>query len=159
MRGRSIRLSILILAILAISVTSLAFYEYNLDIPGFPELRRGGSGPVGLKLGLDLRGGAHLVYQADVGTRSRASFSKPVNESEASTIITDLGMTNFEVRLPDTNTLDIKTVLLNDTQRQELRAGLEDAFGITDDFRVTDTEPPDAEDMEGVLMEAQVSVY
>ena len=151
MRGRSIRLSILILAILAISVTSLAFYEYNLDIPGFPELRRGGSGPVGLKLGLDLRGGAHLVYQADVGTRSRASFSQPVNESEASTIITDLGMTNFEVRLPDTNTLDIKTVLLNDTQRQELRAGLEDAFGITDDFRVTDTEPPDADDMEGVL--------
>ena len=151
MRGRSIRLAILILVILAISVTSLAFYEINLDVPGFPELRRGGSGPAGLKLGLDLRGGAHLVYQADVGTRSRASFSQPVNASEASTINTDLGMTNFEVRLPDTNTLDIKTVLLNDTQRQELRAGLEDAFGITDDFRVTDTEPPDPDDMEGVL--------
>ena len=151
MRGRSIRLSILILVILAISVTSLAFYEINLDVPGFPELRRGGSGPAGLKLGLDLRGGAHLVYQADVGTRSRASFSQPVNESEASTILTDLGLTNFEVRLPDSDTLDIKTVLLNDTQRQELRAGLEDAFGITDDFRVTDTEPPDPDDMEGVL--------
>jgi preprotein translocase subunit SecD len=151
MRGRSIRLSILILVILAISATSLAFYEINLDIPGFPELRRGGSGPAGLKLGLDLRGGAHLVYQADVGTRSRASFSQPVNESEASTVLTELGLTNFEVRVPNTNTLDIKTVLLNDTQRQELRAGLEDAFGITDDFRVTDTEPPSADDMEGVI--------
>ena len=151
MRGRSIRLSILILVILAISVTSLAFYEINLDIPGFPELKRGGSGPAGLKLGLDLRGGAHLVYQADVGTRSRASFSQPVNESEASTVLTELGLTNFEVRVPNTNTLDIKTVLLDDTQRQELRAGLEDAFGITDDFRVTDTEPPSADDMEGVI--------
>jgi preprotein translocase subunit SecD len=151
MRGRSIRLSILILVILAISATSLAFYEINLDIPGFPELRRGGSGPAGLKLGLDLRGGAHLVYQADVGTRSRASFSQPVNESEASTVLTELGLTNFEVRVPNTNTLDIKTVLLDDTQRQELRAGLEDAFGITDDFRVTDTEPPSADDMEGVI--------
>jgi preprotein translocase subunit SecD len=60
-------------------------------------------------------------------------------------------LTNFEVRLPNTNTLDIKTVLLDDTQRQELRAGLEDAFGITDDFRVTDTEPPSADDMEGVI--------
>jgi preprotein translocase subunit SecD len=136
---------------LAISATSLAFYEINLDIPGFPELRRGGSGPAGLKLGLDLRGGAHLVYQADVGTRSRASFSQPVNESEASTVLTELGLTNFEVRVPNTNTLDIKTVLLDDTQRQELRAGLEDAFGITDDFRVTDTEPPSADDMEGVI--------
>jgi preprotein translocase subunit SecD len=151
MRGRSIRLSILILVILAISATSLAFYEINLDIPGFPELRRGGSGPAGLKLGLDLRGGAHLVYQADVGTRSRASFSQPVNKSEASTVLTELGLTNFEVRVRNTNTLDIKTVLLNDTQRQELRAGLEDAFGITDDFRVTDTEPPSADDMEGVI--------
>ena len=151
MRGRSIRLSILILVILAISATSLAFYEINLDIPGFPELRRGGSGPAGLKLGLDLRGGAHLVYQADVGTRSRASFSQPVNESEASTVLNELGLTNFEVRVPNTNTLDIKTVLLDDTQRQELRAGLEDAFGITDDFRVTDTEPPSADDMEGVI--------
>lgn len=151
MRGRSIRLSILILAILAISVASLAFYEINLDIPGLPELKRGGSGPAGLKLGLDLRGGAHLVYQADVGTRTRASFPQPVNEGTVSTILTDLGLTDFEVRLPNANTVDIKTVLLDDTLRQGLKAGLEEAFGITDNFRVTDTARPTADDMEGVI--------
>ncbi|MDA0733067.1 MAG: protein translocase subunit SecD [Chloroflexi bacterium] len=151
MRGRSIRLSILILVILAISVASLAFYEINIDIPGFPELRRGGSGPAGLKLGLDLKGGAHLVYQADVGTRTRASFPQPVNEAGVSTILTDLGLTDFEVRIADSNTVVIKTVLLDDTLRQEVKAGLEQAFGVANNFRVTDTTPPTADDMDGVI--------
>ena len=61
MRGRSIRLSILILVILGISVAALAFRDVNIDLPGFPAWQRGGNGPLGLKLGLDLRGGTHLV--------------------------------------------------------------------------------------------------
>ncbi|HZA24730.1 MAG TPA: hypothetical protein VFA32_19390, partial [Dehalococcoidia bacterium] len=61
MRARNIRMSILTLVILGLSVASLAFREINIHIPGFFELQRGGLGPLGLKLGLDLRGGAHLV--------------------------------------------------------------------------------------------------
>ena len=74
MRARSIRLSILILVILALGVISLGFRDINVNIPGFPALERGGTGPLGLKLGLDLRGGGHLVYQADTGTRVDVSF-------------------------------------------------------------------------------------
>ena len=44
MRGRSIRLTILILAILAISIASLAFSEINIDTcPGSP--RSSGAAP------------------------------------------------------------------------------------------------------------------
>ena len=151
MRGRSIRLLVIILLIFVFSITSLAFSEINLSIPGVGDLNRGGSGPLGLKLGLDLRGGAHLVYQADVGTRIRASFTNAVIQQEASDILSGLELTEFEVRATDRNTLDIKTPLLDDDTRQELRAQLEDAFGVADTFRVTNTTPPTADDMEGVV--------
>ena len=68
MRGRSIRISIFIVLIFALSIASLAFKEIHLDIPGFPALNRAEAGPLGLKLGLDLRGGGMLMYQADSGT-------------------------------------------------------------------------------------------
>ena len=58
MRARSIRLMLVVLVILGLSVASLAFREINIGIPGVTELERGGDGPLGLKLGLDLRGAA-----------------------------------------------------------------------------------------------------
>jgi len=83
MRARSVRLSILILLILGVALAALGFREVNVDIPGFPALERGGTGPLGLKLGLDLRGGGHLVYQADTGTRVDVIFTAIVPEAEA----------------------------------------------------------------------------
>ena len=44
MRGRSIRISIVIVFILALSILSLAFTEIHIDIPGFPPLDRGSVG-------------------------------------------------------------------------------------------------------------------
>jgi preprotein translocase subunit SecD len=125
MRGRSIRLSVLILAILALSVAALAFPEINIDLPGFPALRRGGAGPLGLKLGLDLRGGAHLVYQADVGSRIQASFSEPVDEAEINEILTAQGLSNAEVETQNNNSVHIETALLDNNARQRLRAALD----------------------------------
>jgi preprotein translocase subunit SecD len=159
MRGRSIRQLILILVILAIAVASLAFYEIHVDIPGLPNFSRNGSGPAGLKLGLDLRGGAHLVYVAEVGTRTRGSFPQQVDQQTATTILNQLGLTDFEVRVPDPNTQDIKTVLLDDTLRQELKASLEESFGIAEDFRATDTPPHSAYDMVGVFSFFSQRVY
>ncbi len=79
MRSRSIRLLIVILLILGVSLAALGFRAINVDLPGFPALVRDGSGPLGLKLGLDLRGGGHLVYQADTGTRFNLTFAGPVD--------------------------------------------------------------------------------
>ena len=69
MRSRSIRLTFVILIILGVALAALGFRAINIDIPGLPALEREGAGPLGLKLGLDLSGGGHLVYQADTGTR------------------------------------------------------------------------------------------
>ena len=90
MRARSIRLSIGILLILGIALAALGFKTINIDIPGFPEVNRDGSGPFGLKLGLDLRGGGHLVYQADTGSRFDLTFAEPVDFSELSAALNDL---------------------------------------------------------------------
>ncbi len=75
MRARSVRLSILIILVLGLALAALGFSNINIDLPGFPALERGGNGPLGLKLGLDLRGGGHLVYQADTGTRVDVVFA------------------------------------------------------------------------------------
>lgn len=76
MRSRSIRLSIVIVVILGFALAALGFPAINIDLPGFPALTRDGEGPLGLKLGLDLRGGGHLVYQADTGTRFDITFAE-----------------------------------------------------------------------------------
>ena len=77
-RGRSIRLSVLILVLIGLALASLSFRNVNIDIPGLTQLKRGGTGPLGLKLGLDLRGGGQLIYQADTGTRIDLFLQDPV---------------------------------------------------------------------------------
>ena len=151
MRGRSIRLTILIVVILALSLVSLAFSEINIDLPGLPAFQRDGNGPLGLKLGLDLRGGAHLKYQADVGTRIKATFAAPVDETAVQETIESAGIESSDWRLSAPDSLEIKTALLDGATRDALRAALEESFGVAETFRVTDTTPPSADDMEGVI--------
>ena len=79
MRARSIRLTIVILMILGLAIAALGFRSINIDIPGLPALDREGTGPLGLKLGLDLSGGGHLVYQADTGSRFDVTLLEPVD--------------------------------------------------------------------------------
>ena len=76
MRRRTVLLTIFILAVLAVSAVSLALPEIHVGIPGVPRLDRASTGPLGLKLGLDLQGGAHLVYQADTGTVLTVTFPR-----------------------------------------------------------------------------------
>ena len=82
MRSRSVRLSVVILLILGLAVAALGFRSINIDIPGLPTLAREGQGPLGLKLGLDLSGGGHLVYQADTGSRFDVTLFEPVDLQE-----------------------------------------------------------------------------
>ena len=150
MRARSFRLSILILVILAISFAALAFREINIDIPGF-NLVRGGSGPLGLRLGLDLKGGAHLVYQADTSTRVEATFPEAVDPAAVTEVVEALELGDFNFRFPDAITAHIKAPLLDEDQRQMLRQALEEEFGAAETYEVTETPPPTPDEMEGVL--------
>ena len=90
MRSRSIRLSITILLILGIAIAALGFKDIDIDVPGFPRIERDGTGPLGLKLGLDLRGGGHLVYQADTGTRFDVTFADDVTINDLVTTLQGL---------------------------------------------------------------------
>ena len=100
MRRRSVQLSILIVIILGLSVASLAYRDININVPGFPALVRGGDGPLGLKLGLDLSGGGHLVYQADTGTRIEVGFADPTRGVVVENALDGLGVTGYEIRPP-----------------------------------------------------------
>ena len=127
MRRRSIQLSILILFVLALSVAALAFTEVNVDLPGFPALNRGGDGPLGLKLGLDLRGGGHLVYQADTGTRIELAFTEPAEAVIIESALDGLAVTDYEIQPQDDRSYLVTTPNLLDAA---VKQGLENALKV-----------------------------
>ena len=152
MRGRSIRLSIIILFILGISVATLAFGNVNIDLPGF-HLQRGGNGPLGLKLGLDLRGGSHLVYQADTSTQMSLTFTEDANEQDIIGVLEELDIAFFEVTAEDARRAQIKTSLLDEAGRSALLEALEEKVAPIDQelFEFSETPEPTPDQMEGVL--------
>ena len=160
MRSRSIRISISIILILGIAVAALGFKDINIDIPGFPQIERTGSGPLGLKLGLDLRGGGHLVYQADTGTRFDVTFTEPVTFSDLNGTLEELRFGNNDAKLEDlqvlplgVNRFQIRTGILSegDPRRTGLNEALTAALGPLSVFQATVIEEPTRDQMEGVL--------
>ena len=147
-RERSIRLSVLVLIVLAVSVATLAFREINLQLPGIT-LERGGTGPLGLKLGLDLRGGGHLVYQADSGTKIDVAFNEAVTRREIIDAADGVDI-SASVLSKGGNAFQIKTELLDSDTRTKLETALEEDIGNLETFTVTDIAPPTPDQMEGV---------
>ncbi len=125
MRRRSVQLSILIIFVLALSAAALGFREINLNIPGFPQFQRGSEGPLGLKLGLDLRGGGHLVYQADTGTRINLAYPEAVRTDVVEGAVAGLNLTGFQVQeQPDERSFVITGDLLDNATQEALREAL-----------------------------------
>ena len=149
-RERSIRLSFLVLLILAVSVASLAFREVSINIPGFFQLDRGGSGPLGLKLGLDLRGGGHLVYQADTATRVEVVFGEALTAKQITDAANELKIPVL-VKSKGNNVFGITSDNLDADTRDRLEKGLKEKFDSLETFLAIETPPPTKEQMEGVL--------
>ena len=101
MRARSIRLTIVILLILGLAIAALGFRAIYIDIPGLPVLDREGSGPLGLKLGLDLSGGGHLVYQADTGSRFDITLLEPADLEAISNALEEFRFGEEQLPLED----------------------------------------------------------
>ena len=101
MRSRSVRLTIVILLILGVALAALGFRSINVDLPGLPALVREGAGPFGLKLGLDLSGGGHLVYQADTGSRFDVTLLEPANLEDIAEALSGFRFGDEQVPLED----------------------------------------------------------
>ena len=160
MRSRSIRLSITIILVLGIAVAALGFQNIDIDIPGFPRIERNGTGPLGLKLGLDLRGGGHLVYQADTGTKFDVTFADTVAFSDLVSKLEELRFGDDDAALEDVlvtptgvSRFQIRTGILNDNdpRRMGLNDALRDAFGEVVAFQAVVIGEPTRDQMQGVL--------
>ena len=101
MRSRSVRLTFVILLILGLALAALGFRSIYIDIPGLPVLDREGAGPLGLKLGLDLSGGGHLVYQADTGSRFDVTLLEPADLADISVALEGFRFGDAELPLED----------------------------------------------------------
>ena len=160
MRSRSIRLSITIILILGISIAALGFKDINIDIPGFPTVERNGTGPLGLKLGLDLRGGGHLVYQADTGTKFDVTFAGDVSFGDVAATLQSLtfgednsALENQQVLPIGPNRFQIRTDILaeSDPRRTGLNEALAEAHGDISLFKADTIGEPSVDQMQGVL--------
>ena len=153
MRRRTVFLTIFILAVLAVSAVSLALPEIHIAIPGVPRLDRADTGPLGLKLGLDLQGGAHLVYQADTGTVLTVTFPDDA-ETDAAAVDEALATVDYQgdvAQLEDPLTYRISGEFLGPERREAVRLALTEAIVEPVEFITDDTPPPTNEQMEGVL--------
>ena len=120
MRGRSIRLSLVILFILALSGAALAFPNININLPGFPALVRGGDGPLGLRLGLDLSGGGQLLYEADTGSRIDVTFAEPADAAILEIALDSRAVADYTVTARDDRSYLVTAGLLPDPVKEEL---------------------------------------
>ena len=143
-RERSIRLSFLVLLILTVSVASLAFREVSINIPSFFQLERGGSGPLGLKLGLDLRGGGHLVYQADTAIRVEVVFGEVLTAKQITDAANELKIP-VSVKSKGNNVFRITSDNLDADTRDRLEKGLKEKFDSLETFQAIETPPPTPE--------------
>ena len=151
-RGRSIRLSILVLALVGLALAALSFRNVEIHIPGVTELKRQGTGPLGLKLGLDLRGGGQLIYQADTGTRFDLAFQDPVAPATLAETLDELRfgeeeLTLQEVTLEPTGTIPVQMVQLStelldedDPRVSTFQESVEAKLGIITSLRVFNTD-------------------
>ena len=98
MRRVSIWRILVIIAAIGISAYSLTFQ--NIDIRVL-EIRfeRGSDAILGMRLGLDLQGGSHLVYQARGLKELTITFEETVSDLEAvNAVFNDIGKTEASVR-------------------------------------------------------------
>ena len=149
-RERSIRLSVLVVLILAVSAASLAFPEVRINLPGSNVFTRGSGGPLGLKLGLDLRGGGHLVYQADTETRVDVVFGEEITATQIVDAAYEISIP-ISVKAKGNNTFTITSDLFVVETRDLLETGMNAKVESLEIFQAIETPPPTPDQMEGVL--------
>ena len=89
MRRKNIR-TLFFISLLVLLAGLIVGFE-SIDLPG-NQLDRDNNGPVGLLLGLDLKGGAHLVYSAEQTVNVNMVLDEPKSEQEVKRTLDSLGI-------------------------------------------------------------------
>ena len=136
MRRFPLKRFILVAIIVALAATSLAIQEIRLSAGGV-NFVRGSDSILGLRLGLDLEGGSHLIYQAlpEEGSESPTSdqmegviqtIERRVNAfGVAEPIIQSMGADRVLVQLPGVGVTKAQVEFQQNVRIEELRAVLD----------------------------------
>jgi preprotein translocase subunit SecD len=101
-------------------------------------------------LGLDLRGGGHLVYQADTATRVEVVFGEALTAKQIVDAANEIQIP-ISVKSKGNNAFGITSDSLDEPTRERLKKGLEDKFESLQTFQAIETPAPTPDQMEGVL--------
>ncbi|HCG90744.1 MAG TPA: protein translocase subunit SecD [Dehalococcoidia bacterium] len=165
MKKRLIRVSIIVALLVIIGTLSLSFK--NIDIEGrfLPTFKRGSDNVLGIKLGLDLEGGAHLVYKADYGSTIAIVTNTPISPDilaavveqdkiQITQIISNNENTEFSIKTPNL-TLEQKN-LINDLKESQLG----EQYGV-ESLEIRDVAKPTSSQMIGAVdtIQRRVNLY
>ncbi len=146
---------LVIIAVIGISAYSLTFQ--NIDIVAMGNrFERGSDAILGMRLGLDLQGGSHLVYQARGTQELTITFEEPVSDLEAvSTVFNDNGKTEASVRQgSEANIVIVRgnTITPDIVDDQDIRNALGEQIAPVDTMTVQEIQAnPTRDQMDGVL--------
>ncbi len=147
---------LVIIAVIGISAYSLTFQ--NIDIRVLENrFERGSDAILGMRLGLDLQGGSHLVYQARGLKELTITFEEPVSDLEAVTaVFNDIGNTEASVRQgSEDNVVIVRVNTINPAildDQDIIRDALGEQIALVDTITIQDIAAnPTTDQMEGVL--------
>ena len=131
MRRRNLRIFLLVAVMVILSALVLSYGD--IDLPG-DSLDRGGTGPLGLVLGLDLKGGTHLVYQAQSPATIDVTFADPLPEEDLKAALDDMGFTASNITAFSKEAFSLDVPDLPAEQVEAFVQGLEDGLGTKAEF-------------------------
>ncbi len=156
MRRVSIWRILVIIAVIGISAYSLTFQYIDVRALG-NRFERGSDAILGMRLGLDLQGGSHLVYQARGLKELTVTFEQPVSDLEAVTaVFNDIGNTEASVRQgSEDNVVIVRVNTINPAILDDediIRDALGEQIALVDTITIQDIAAnPTTDQMEGVL--------
>ncbi|MCS7206481.1 MAG: protein translocase subunit SecD [Dehalococcoidia bacterium] len=128
MNRQDLRRLIIVLIVLALSAVVVAVPRWDLRLGGW-RFERGGEGPLGLRLGLDLQGGVQLIYEADVPAPTPDQMEGVVRTIErrvnafgvTEPVIQQMGSNRVLVQLPGLKEVEEAKRLIGETAKLEFK--------------------------------------
>ena len=158
----------LVLVLLVVSVSSIAFQSFDIRLLGL-RLQRGSDAVLGMRLGLDLRGGVQLIYQARGTQEVSITFQDPLEPGDVDAVramLTSLGKTDAVVEEAGERDVIVTVTSMRPEERDAqgdisrpadqdaMRQALEEQVGKIEVFPFPVTEvpaDPTADQMEGIM--------